>query len=370
MASPVGSAPRSPSSSPRAESSTAAAVTAAAKPALTAVASSSTGAPLRTVPTRFDFNNYYLQKADQRFKANNLEDANGFYRVALQTFNEFKKDPDEDFIELSNIPAACYIGLAKTCDPSEKESTIELAREALDDAYKNRSKWDGLDPEKKSRAYIQFKKNLENSYSLLKESRSPVTDEMFEECENHILPLYAATYGLREGQELFKLNDIEGARNAYSDAFGFSENLEIVEEHAIKASCMIGLAALYQPEKTERPDSAGLAYREIVCLYAAIKRQPSENDYKRTLHLCDELRKLIPDTFKFLPSLLLIIDDCQKELELLKNPAPENQASPGGSGSATRQPQSYFGIFAAFVLGGLTALAGAWLYGRFITKIE
>ena len=141
MASPVGSAPRSPSSSPRAESSTAAAVTAAAKPALTAVASSSTGAPLRTVPTRFDFNNYYLQKADQRFKANNLEDANGFYRVALQTFNEFKKDPDEDFIELSNIPAACYIGLAKTCDPSEKESTIELAREALDDAYNNRSKW-------------------------------------------------------------------------------------------------------------------------------------------------------------------------------------------------------------------------------------
>ena len=372
MASPVGNPPNSPSTLPRAESSRASAVTAAAKPALIAVASSSTGAPLRTVPTRLDFNNHYLQKADQRLKANDLEDANGFYRAALQTFNEFKKDPDEDFIELLNIPAACYIGLAKTCEPGEKAKNIELAREALDDAYKNRSKWDGLDPEKKSLLYNGLRINLENFRPLLETDLTAIYD-MIEECKQHIDPLYVATYVLRKAQELFKQNKLTEAHEAYTEVTNIaaSENLEIIEYHALMASCFIGFVAIFQQDGDDGIFDKNVclfAYKEIAGLYAAIKRQPSKNGYEQILHLSAELMKLTPDTSNFLPILRSIVDECQKEV--LKKSAPENQASPRGSGKAPREPQSYFGIFAAFVLGGFAALAGAWLYGRLITKID
>lgn len=375
MALPVGSAPRSPSTSPHAESSRAAAVTAAAKPALSTAASSSTGAPLLTVPTWFDFNNFYLQKADQHFRANEFEKADGFYRAALITFNSVKEDPQEDFIELSNIPAACYIGLAKTCEPAEKAKNIELAREALDEAYNNRSKWDGLDSEKKSFLYNGLKINLENFWPLIDSADREAIYVMIDECKQHIPPLYAATYALQKAQELFKQDNFTEAAKWYSEAADVAshENLGIIEYHAIIASSFIGIIATTQQSDADGKCDNNLylaAYKEIACLYTEIKRQPSKNGYEHILHLSTELLKLTPDTSNCLPSLRLIIDDCQKELELLKNPAHENQASLRGSGSAPRQPQSYFEIFAAFVLGGFAALAGAWLYGRLITKID
>jgi tetratricopeptide (TPR) repeat protein len=197
---------------------------------------------------------------------------------------------------------------------------------------------------------------------------------MIVECKKDIPPLYAATYALRKGHELFKQDNFTEAEKWYTEATNLSENLEIVEYHAIMASCFIGFAATTQQYDADGKCDNNLylfAYKEIVCLFTEIKKQPSENAYEHILHLSAELMKLIPNTQpKFLPSLRLIIDDCQKELEVLKKPAPDNQAQPSGSGRVPRQPQSYFTIFAAFVLGGLAALAGVALYGRVIAKID
>ncbi len=60
-----------------------------------------------------------------------LKEPTTFYRAALATFDSSKEQPDADFFDPSNIPAACCIGIAKTCHDSEKEINVLLAEQAL-----------------------------------------------------------------------------------------------------------------------------------------------------------------------------------------------------------------------------------------------
>ena len=140
MASPVSGSPTSSPLLHRTGLPTFAAVTAAANSVFSEAASQPSAPPLqgRTIPS--DVIHSQLEKADQEYEKGNLEGAYSFYRAALATFDSSKEQPDADFFDPSNIPAACCIGIAKTCHDSEKEINVLLAEQALKKVYQNKAK--------------------------------------------------------------------------------------------------------------------------------------------------------------------------------------------------------------------------------------